>query len=409
MEEQTVYSLRHEVNPVFTTAQSCVRVMAELGDEDSGLLVDRLDFDANKNSTATTDEVDLLNKVKSIPGFAETIEARFECSNQLIENLGYRFVLDIPCGYTSRGLKLARKDIRYYGCDLPAVIDAVEPAAKSIIGGSGSISYHEVDATNYDSIRRCLDDVRGGLLITTEGLLMYMTQSELEEIFVNMKRLLTEFGGVWITTDNMIIPSQQAIMAASMGEEAYKEAVCNLPDPPPPLNLFLDVDKAPEFIDRMGFELERVSIGEYMPDELLTLKDLPEDKKREVKKAMGVMEFWMMKVKPDSVSGSYTRRATNFSADCKRENDQLLFRLSGRIDTITSPDLLSVYREADDKSIRTVRMDMTDVSYISSAGLRVLMIMLGDHPDNVKLDNVNEDIMEILRTTGFDSILFGEE
>ena len=186
MEEQTVYSLRHEVNPVFTTAQSCVRVMAELGDEDSRLLVDRLDFDANKNSTATTDEVDLLNKVKSIPGFAETIEARFECSNKLIENLGYRFVLDIPCGYTSRGLKLARKDIRYYGCDLPAVIDAVEPAAKSIIGGSGSISYHEVDATNYDSIRRCLDDVRGGLLITTEGLLMYMTQSELEEIFVNM-------------------------------------------------------------------------------------------------------------------------------------------------------------------------------------------------------------------------------
>ena len=86
-----------------------------------------------------------------------------------------------------------------------------------------------------------------------------------------------------------------------------------------------------------------------------------------------------------------------------------MFRLSGRIDTITSPDLLSVYREADDKSIRTVRMDMTDVSYISSAGLRVLMIMLGDHPDNVKLDNVNEDIMEILRTTGFDSILFGEE
>lgn len=86
-----------------------------------------------------------------------------------------------------------------------------------------------------------------------------------------------------------------------------------------------------------------------------------------------------------------------------------MFRLSGRIDTITSPDLLSVYREADDNSIRTVSMDMTDVSYISSAGLRVLMIMLGDHPDNVKLDNVNEDIMEILRTTGFDSILFGEE
>lgn len=117
----------------------------------------------------------------------------------------------------------------------------------------------------------------------------------------------------------------------------------------------------------------------------------------------------MMKVKPDSVSGSYTRRATNFSADCKRENEQLLFRLSGRIDTITSPELLSMYREADDGSIRIIKIDMTDVRYISSAGLRVLMIMIGDHPDNVKLDNVNEDIMEILRTTGFDSLFFGEE
>ncbi len=208
------------------------------------------------------------------------------------------------------------------------MIDAVGPAVKSIIGGNGNVSYHEVDATNYDSIRRSLDDVSGGLLITTEGLLMYMTQPELEEIFINMKRLLTEFGGVWITTDNMIIPSQQAIMAAFMGEETYKAAARSMPAPPPPLNSFMDIDKAPAFIDKMGFGLERVPIGEHMPDGLLTLKDLPEDKKREVKKAMGVMEFWMMKVKPDDVSRSYTRKAENFSADCKRENDQLLFRLS---------------------------------------------------------------------------------
>jgi len=109
MEEQTVYSLRHEVNPVFTTAQSCVRVMAELGDEDSGLLVDRLDFDANKNSTATTDEVDLLNKVKSIPGFAETIEARFECSNKLIEILVTDSCLIFPAAIPPEVLSLRGK------------------------------------------------------------------------------------------------------------------------------------------------------------------------------------------------------------------------------------------------------------------------------------------------------------
>ena len=118
------------------------------------------------------------------------------------------------------------------------------------------------------------------------------------------------------------------------------------------------------------------------------------------------MEFWMMKVKPDVFCKSYTRKAKDFSADCRREGDQLKLKLSGRIDTITSPDLLSMYREADDGNILTVKIDMTDVSYISSAGLRVLMIMFKDHPENVKLDNVNEDVMDIFRTTGFDSVFF---
>lgn len=409
MEEQTLNSLRHEVNPVFTTAQTCVRIMAGLGDEDSKVLVERLDFDSKKNSSATTDEVDVFNKAKNIPGFAETIESRFLCSNKFIEDLGYRNVLDIPCGYTSRGLKLAKKDIRYFGCDLPAVIEAVEPSVKSISGNLKNISYHSVDATNYDSIRQALPDDINGLFITMEGLLMYMTQSELEEIFNNMKRLLAEFGGVWITTDNMIIPAQQKIMKAIMGEEEFIKAAATMPAPPPPVNVFFDLEKAPEFIDRMGFTLEKISIAEHMPDELMTLKDLPEDKKREVKKAIGTMEFWVMKVKPETECKEYSRSVENFEADCRREGDQLLIKTAGRIDTITSPELLSMYREADDESISTVRIDMSGVKYISSAGLRVLMIMYNDHPEGIKIENVCDSVMEIFMTTGFDSVFFGAE
>ena len=50
------------------------------------------------------------------------------------------------------------------------------------------------------------------LLITTEGMLMYLTKSELEQVFMHMRRLLLEFGGKWITMDNELVKGQNRIL-----------------------------------------------------------------------------------------------------------------------------------------------------------------------------------------------------
>ena len=50
-------------------------------------------------------------------------------------------------------------------------------------------------------------------------------------------------------------------------------------------------------------------------------------------------------------------------------------------------------------------IDCTDLKYISSAGLRVLMIIKKALPENeLILHNVNEPIMDILDTTGFSDL-----
>ncbi|MCR5106927.1 MAG: STAS domain-containing protein [Lachnospiraceae bacterium] len=113
-----------------------------------------------------------------------------------------------------------------------------------------------------------------------------------------------------------------------------------------------------------------------------------------------------MTAKP-GVSESFTCKEDNFNADVKLEDGRLNIILEGRLDTITSPGLLALYREAEAKGdIRVINIDMEKLEYISSAGLRVLLIMRKavDDADSFNILNMKEEIREIIETTGFDSI-----
>ena len=59
----------------------------------------------------------------------------------------------------------------------------------------------KVDATNQQSIEAALKDCKGKVCITTEGLLSYFTDSELEAMFLAIHNVLSIHGGYWITPD----------------------------------------------------------------------------------------------------------------------------------------------------------------------------------------------------------------
>ena len=97
----------------------------------------------------------------------------------------------------------------------------------------------------------------------------------------------------------------------------------------------------------------------------------------------------------------------NFKADLELNDSTLKVSLTGRLDTISSPGLLALYREAEGKgNITGICVDMKNLEYISSAGLRVLLIMrkaLAEDSD-FSLINVSDSVKEIIETTGFDTI-----
>ena len=88
------------------------------------------------------------------------------------------------------------------------------------------------------------------------------------------------------------------------------------------------------------------------------------------------------------------------------EGNKLTVRLSGRLDTTTAPEFEAFIKE-NLESVSELVIDLAELEYISSAGLRVLLaaqkIMLKQ--GSMVVTNPNEVISEIFEVTGFTDIL----
>ena len=86
---------------------------------------------------------------------------------------------------------------------------------------------------------------------------------------------------------------------------------------------------------------------------------------------------------------------------------KLTLTIEGRIDTITSQELNDEIQK-EIKNFDYLIIDFTNVEYISSAGLRVLIgTQKKLKPENIPfvIRNVNDNVGEIFRVSGFDQLL----
>ena len=92
--------------------------------------------------------------------------------------------------------------------------------------------------------------------------------------------------------------------------------------------------------------------------------------------------------------------------EIKRNTDETVIELAGRLDTTTAPALDKTVNE-DIGEVKSLVLDLKGLEYVSSAGLRVIlgaqkrMQKVG----SMKLKNVCEAVMEVFEMTGFADIL----
>ena len=90
----------------------------------------------------------------------------------------------------------------------------------------------------------------------------------------------------------------------------------------------------------------------------------------------------------------------------EKEAEKLTVAPAGRLDTITAPEFEAKVGEILN-GVSDLVLDMTNIEYVSSAGLRVILNLQKTmfKQGQMKLIGVNENVMEVFEITGFAGVL----
>ncbi len=409
-------SLNERTNPVFNTEKSALMNLCFAGDEDAKLMAKALGIEPDALASGSAREIAYGADLTIM------VETQYRTANQIISSRKENTVIDLPCGYKPRALDKAMENKHYIGCDLPAVIEQLEPAVSKIFASRGikNKEFHSVDATNYRLLRQALDSVTGEICIITEGIVPYLNNSELTEICSNIRRLLTEFGGCWITADPDGNPLYMAAMKAANGDAAFEDLENTRDVFADKSDFKIDVNcmtvlaydheatmkTVTEFLRSVGLKYELIPMSDYLP-ELNCLSDYPEKVKTAYKKSLENVHVWM--ITPDE---NYKETETNydskdFGVTAISHAGSMKITLRGRLDSVTAPELLTVYEKtAAEDAPEKIEIDASALEYISSAGLRVLLIMIKQvGNDKLSVINQNETVQTIFEQTGFADLI----
>ena len=424
--------LNIKVNPTSNTAITTLIMLANAHYEKALEILERMGVD-KESVFHGVDRSDMINRPSDI-----VRELRYVALNRTIEETGLKTLMDLPCGYTPKVFEFTEKGMQYIGCDLPAVINDFSPIIDSMTSDEQKkkIRFQIVDVTNYESMKAAADMADGPVCIATEGLTVYLTADENRQLGLNIRRILSEKGGCWLNADVETLEYYMAVYKAVAGERAMELLLASRKgfggqaDMDIHKNnahvvntsggkLATDYAKIEATYNSRGLLVEKVPY--YREDIKLQLFDaMTNEEIEKLKENIKHVNVWKITVDPafkeddpaegKASAGSYKKMPIdpNLPFEVKSSVKDGVFEafIQGRMDTITAPELLKRFQEAG-QGLTSIHIDVSRMAYVSSAGLRVLLMMYKSLKDKSRfeLTGVNAEVREILEMTGFDQFL----
>ena len=92
----------------------------------------------------------------------------------------------------------------------------------------------------------------------------------------------------------------------------------------------------------------------------------------------------------------------------EKKGDVLVLRLRGRLDAISSPSAEKKVFESINSGMVKLLIDFSGVSYLSSAGMRMLLSVskkLKTLSGKLVICSISSNVMDVLKMSGFDHVL----
>jgi O-methyltransferase involved in polyketide biosynthesis len=236
--------------------------------------------------------------------YAPMFEARYKSLTQLILQSGAPQVLELASGYSLRGLDLSRShQIRYVETDLPDVVTAklslledlrqhhgLPPSSQHVVATANALDLEQVRAVAAGL------DRRQPLTVLCEGLIMYLSRTETEQLATNIHRLLGEFaGGSWITPDFTFRVETKDLPPERV---RLREAIMGVTQRQIDDSAFEDGHDLATFLGRLGFNLQvRGQVDETPSFSSLRALGLPPES---IDRMRANLRVWVMTSTPQS-------------------------------------------------------------------------------------------------------------
>lgn len=200
--------------------------------------------------------------IDAVVQMAPFVEARAKSITNYLRRTGRRQVLELASGILMRGLHMtADSGLKYVHSDLPEILEEEKSLEKTLCQILGipfrqNLYYEPVNAICPEQITaaaRHFDE--GPIAVVHEGMMNYFSKDEKIKLALNIKELLKQFRGVWITPDfstkerynrYLTNPDMAKIMEAVSGATARDLYNC----------AFDNEEEIRQFIRTQGFKAE---------------------------------------------------------------------------------------------------------------------------------------------------------
>jgi hypothetical protein len=201
-----------DFNRISSTALLCARIRAKYTDIPYAKDVYELLSDVERRSNEIISPSFLEQAVNnpSLTSKVSIIEGRYLAINDSIESLTDCTILELSSGLTPRGLEFSDRSF-YVETDLPLMVSSkcriIEQVKMRKHIGSNNHRILPLNPINLSELLSLGKDITkikdSSIVIINEGLLMYLSKTEQEQLRNNIVEFLNKYSpkGYWITTD----------------------------------------------------------------------------------------------------------------------------------------------------------------------------------------------------------------